>query len=124
MVMEVAARRRALEPGGARLLIGDLSRPRGGSFDARFGIVGHSTHQNGRDADVYYPRRDARERPPRRVAQVDRRAAQALVDALLRAGAQVILVGPNTGLTGPAGRVRPWPNHDDHLHVRISAVRG
>src|SRR5262245_47375603 len=34
-------------------------------------------------------------------------------------GAQVIFVGPNTGLTGPPGRVQPLVQHDNHLHVRL-----
>ena len=30
-----------------------------------------------------------------------------------------IFVGARLRLRGPAGVVQPWPNHDDHLHVRL-----
>ncbi len=123
MVLRVARGYAAEHPRGPRLVIGDLSRPHGGDFGPRYGGIGHSTHQNGLDADVYLPRRDGRERAPRRVAQVDRARAQELLDRFVRAGASVVLVGPHTGLKGPAGVVKPWPNHDDHLHVRIRPDR-
>ncbi len=121
MVLRVASGYASAHPRAARLVVGDLSRPRGGDFGVRYGGIGHSTHQNGLDADVYLPRRDGRERAPRRVAQVARRRSQELVDRFVKAGASVVLVGPRTGLEGPAGVVKPWPNHDDHLHVRLPA---
>jgi murein endopeptidase len=102
-----------------RVGIGDLSRPRGGDFGPEFGFIGHATHQNGLDADVYYPRLDRRERPAHRVDQVDLGLSQELVDRFLAAGAEVIYVGPNTPLTGPPGVVQRVVNHDNHLHVRI-----
>ena len=107
------------EPGELPMLIGDLSRPQGGDFGIKYGIVGHSTHQNGLDADVYYPRTDRRLSVPRTVAKVDRRLAQRLVDLFVAAGAEKVLVGPNLGLRGPSAVVVPYPNHDNHLHVRI-----
>ena len=110
-------------PRAPRVGIGDLSRPRGGDFGPQFGGPGHVSHQNGLDVDVYYPRRDRRERPPRSAAQVERRLAQDLVDRFVRAGAQVIFVGPNTGLTGPLGVAQVLAHHDNHLHVRIPPGR-
>ncbi len=107
-------------PHAARVLIGDLSRPRGGDFGRRFGPLGHVSHQNGLDADVYFPRSDRRERAPLRIGQVDRALAQDLVDRFLRAGAQRIFVGARLRLRGPRGVVEPWPNHDNHLHVRLA----
>jgi murein endopeptidase len=104
---------------GRRLGVGDLSRPRGGDFGPQYGFIGHATHQNGLDADVYYPRLDRRERPPERVDQVDLGLAQELVDRFVAAGAERIYVGPNTPLSGPPGVVPPLANHDNHLHVRI-----
>jgi Penicillin-insensitive murein endopeptidase len=101
-------------PEAPRVGIGDLSRPRGGYFGPK-----HATHENGLDVDVYYPRLDRRERPPRRASQVDRALAQDLVDRFVAAGATRVYVGPNVGLTGPAGIVRVIPNHDNHLHARI-----
>ena len=103
------------------MVVGDLSRPRGGDFGLRFGPIGHASHQNGLDADVYYPRDDGRERAPRSVSQTDRRRSQELVDRFLAQGVDVIFVGPNTGLTGPAGRVQALANHDNHLHLRLAA---
>jgi murein endopeptidase len=101
-------------PGAPRVGIGDLSRRRGGTF----GPV-HATHQNGLDADVYYPRRDRKERPPISVSEIDRRLAQDLVDRFVAAGAKLVYVGPNTGFSGPRGVVQVLWNHDNHLHVRI-----
>jgi penicillin-insensitive murein endopeptidase len=102
-------------PGAPRLGVGDLSRPRGGWFGPR-----HVSHQNGLDVDIYYPRLDRRERPPKTVEQIDSRLAQSLVDLFVRAGATRIFVGPNTGLRGPPGIVQALEGHDNHLHVRIA----
>jgi murein endopeptidase len=100
--------------------IGDLSLPEGGYFGAEVGGgIGHATHQNGLDVDVYYPRLDRRERPPRIPAQVDVRLAQDLVDLFVAAGATTVYVGPSLPLTGPPGVVTPLVNHDNHLHARM-----
>jgi len=109
----------AAHPHAPRVGIGDLSRPHGGDFGPEFGGIGHASHQNGLDADVYYPRLDRRERAPRRVSQIDHQLAQDLVDRFVRAGAQIVFVGPSTGLHGPAGVVQVLVHHDDHLHVRL-----
>ena len=109
----------AAHPHAPRVGIGDLSRPHGGDFGPEFGGLGHVSHQNGLDADVYYPRRDRRERAPRRVDQIDHRLAQDLVDRFAAAGAEIVFVGPNTHLHGPAGVVRVLVHHDDHMHVRL-----
>ena len=106
-------------PGASRVAIGDLSRPQGGEFGPRWGYIGHVTHQNGLDIDVYYPRRDGRERPPESVDQVDVGLAQELVDRFVAAGAETVYVGPNLPLEGPAGVVIPAANHDNHLHARL-----
>ena len=106
-------------PGAPPVLIGDLSRPRGGDFGPRFGGIGHASHQTGLDADVYYPRTDGRLRRARRPEQVDRAAAQELVDAFVQEGAQYVFVGPSLDLRGPSRIVQPLVNHDDHLHVRL-----
>jgi len=119
VLLRVAADHAAAHPDAPRLVVGDLSRPHGGRFGPEYGGDGHHSHQNGLDVDVYYPRRDGRERVPARVAQVDRRLAQDLVDRFVRAGAQYVFVGPATGLRGPRKVVMTLGNHDDHLHVRI-----
>ena len=108
-------------PRAPRIGIGDLSLPEGGYFGPEVGGgIGHATHQNGLDVDVYYPRLDRRERPPRVPEQVDVELAQDLVDRFLAAGATTIYVGPNLPLRGPAGVVIPLVNHDNHLHARIA----
>jgi murein endopeptidase len=106
-------------PHAPPVLVGDLSRPHGGDFGPRFGGIGHMSHQNGLDADVYYPRRDGRLRRAARPEQVDRAAAQNLVDAFVRAGAEYIFVGPSLDLHGPPDVVQVLTHHDDHLHVRL-----
>lgn len=118
-IERVTADFRRANPGAPRVLVGDLSRPRGGVFDRRFGGLGHASHQNGLDVDVYYVRRDGRRLPPRGPGDVDRRLAQDLLDRFLRAGAQVVFTGPNLGLRGPSRRAVPLVHHDDHLHVRL-----
>jgi hypothetical protein len=75
------------------------------------------------DVDVYYPRRDGREREPRKPAQIDRRLAQDLVDRFVAAGARFVFVGPNTRLTGPPRVVQVLAHHDNHMHVRISVQK-
>ena len=119
VVLRVANGYHAAHPHAPRIAIGDLSRPHGGDFGLRFGPIGHASHQNGLDADVYYPRADGREFALRDAGDIDRRRSQELVDRFLAAGAQVIFVGPNTGLRGPPGRVQPLVQHDNHLHVRL-----
>jgi hypothetical protein len=110
----------AAHPRAPRIGVGDLSRPHGGDFGSRFGGIGHASHQNGLDVDVYYPRRDRRERPPKAVRQIDHALAQDLVDRFVAAGAAKVFVGPRTGLGGPPAVVEELPAyHDNHMHVRL-----
>ena len=110
-------------PDAPPVLVGDLSRPRGGDFGPRFGGIGHASHQNGLDADVYYPRLDRRLRRPYKPSLVDRAAAQELVDAFVAEGAEYVFVGPSLDLRGPRKVVQALTHHDDHLHVRLRASR-
>jgi murein endopeptidase len=105
--------------GAQRVGIMDLSRPRGGLFDNRYGGLGHASHQNGLDIDILYPRKDGTERRPLRPSAVDRELAQDLVDRFVAAGAVKVFVGPKLDLKGPRKVVVPLIYHDDHLHVRI-----
>jgi hypothetical protein len=119
-LVRVLAAHRAAFPDGSRVGVGDLSRPRGGDFGSRFGGIGHASHQNGLDVDVYYPRRDRRERAPVRPSQIDRTLSQDLVDRFVLAGAEKVFVGPNTGMRGPPAVVEVLPaHHDNHMHVRL-----
>ena len=110
----------AAHPTAPRVGVGDLSRRHGGDFGPRYGGVGHASHQNGLDVDVYYPRRDRRERPPTALRQIDRRLAQELLDRFVAAGVAKVFVGPRTRLGGPPAVVEELPAyHDNHMHVRL-----
>jgi hypothetical protein len=110
----------AAHPTAPRVGVGDLSRRYGGDFGPRYGGVGHASHQNGLDVDVYYPRRDRREQASTAPRQVDRRLAQDLVDRFVAAGAAKVFVGPRTRLRGPPAIVEELPAyHDNHLHIRL-----
>jgi murein endopeptidase len=120
VLLSVAGTYHAAHPRARPMLIGDLSRPRGGDFGQQYGYVWHASHQNGLDADVYYPRKDRARRQVRSASEMDRRLSQDLLNRFVRAGATKIFVGPGTGLTGPPGVVSVLADHDDHMHVRIA----
>jgi murein endopeptidase len=109
-VLHGLAAYRARNPAAPPAAVGDMALRRGGEID------GHSTHENGRQIDIYYPRRDRRYREPHTVAQVDLRLTRELVRAMLNAGAHQVLIGRNIQINTPP-RVIRWPNHDDHLHA-------
>jgi hypothetical protein len=115
ITLDVIASYRLAHPNAPRVVVGDLSHRGGGEIDE------HASHENGLDLDVYYPRKDGREIPPTAVSQVDVRLAQDLLDRFVAAGATVVFVGQSLVLDGQAGVVVPYPNHDNHLHVRIGA---
>jgi murein endopeptidase len=119
LLLRVLGEYRAAHDHVARVGVMDLSRPHGGPFGKRYGGLGHSSHQNGLDADVLYPRKDGLERRAYKPSLVDRALAQDLVDRFVAAGAQKIFVGPRLDLHGPRGVVVPLAFHDDHMHVRI-----
>jgi murein endopeptidase len=108
-------------PHAPRVGVGDLGLRNGGYFGPEVGGgIGHATHQNGLNVDVYYPRRDRAEEPPTAVDQVNVVRSQELVDLFVAAGAVTVYVGPNLPLSGPPGIVSPLVNHDNHLHVLIA----
>src|SRR3954447_22278637 len=72
---------RARNPDAPLVAVGDMGLRHGGPIDH------HATHQNGRQIDLYYPRRDRRPEEPHSIPQVDMRLARELVRAMLRAGA-------------------------------------
>jgi murein endopeptidase len=109
-VLRGLAAYRDRNPGAPPVAVGDMSLRRGGEID------GHSTHENGRQIDLYYPRRDRKLREPHTVAQVDLRLTRELVRTMLNAGAHQILIGPKIRISTPP-RVIRWPDHDDHLHA-------
>jgi murein endopeptidase len=123
-VLRVLRAHRKANPGAPRVGIGDLSRPRGGDFGPKYGSVGHASHQNGLDVDLYYPRLDRTERRARRVKEIDLRLSQDLVRRFVRVRARYVFIGPHTPLKGPRGIVVALQRHDDHLHVRLRPRRG
>jgi murein endopeptidase len=119
LTLEVLCDFRLAHPDAPRIGVGDLSRPRGGFFGKRYGGVGHASHQNGLDIDLYYPRWDRLERSPKSVSQIDLPLAQDLVRRFVAEGATYIFVGPRTGLAGPRRVVKRLVHHDNHFHVRF-----
>jgi hypothetical protein len=122
LVQRVSRAFQVAHPGASRIAVGDLSLPRGGNFGPQYGGLGHGSHQNGLDVDVYYPRKDGCECAPLRPSEVDQLLGQDLVDRFVAAGAQYVFVGPHLRLTGPHRVVQKLAHHDDHLHVRIPNV--
>jgi murein endopeptidase len=118
-LLRVLREYRTENPGAPRVGVGDLSRPRGGWFGKRFGGLGHASHQNGLDVDLFYPRFDRRERRPAHAGHVDDLLAQRLVDRFVTARAEYVFVGPHLDLIGPRRVVQRLVHHDDHMHVRI-----
>jgi murein endopeptidase len=109
-VLHGLAEYRRRNPDAPLVAVGDMGLRHGGEID------GHSTHENGRQIDLYFPRRDRKHCEPHAVAQVDARLSRELVRAMLDAGADQVLIGPNVRV-GTSARVIRWPNHDDHLHA-------
>jgi murein endopeptidase len=101
-----------------RVVVGDISFRDGGRMEE------HVSHQNGLDVDVYYPRLDRHLSAPIATSQIDRHLAQDLLDRFVAAGAHTVFVGYSTGLRGPSGVVVPYPNHENHMHLRFSPPAG
>jgi murein endopeptidase len=112
-ILSVLGAYRTAHAGAPRVVVGDISFRNGGRMDE------HVSHQNGLDVDVYYPRLDRHLSAPIATGQVDRDLAQDLLDRFVAAGAQTVFVGFSTGLRGPSGVVVPYPNHENHMHVRF-----
>ena len=64
-IVSVAAAYRKAHPDAPRVVVGDISREGGGPMDE------HVSHQNGLDADVYFPRLDHELRAPVAPGQID-----------------------------------------------------
>jgi murein endopeptidase len=112
-ILAVLSGYRTAHPEAPKVIVGDISLRDGGRMDE------HVSHQNGLDVDIYYPRLDRREIAPASTGQVDRRLAQDLLDRFVADGAKVVFVGYSTGLRGESGVVVPYPNHENHMHIRF-----
>ena len=117
-IISVLSAYRAAHPEAPRVVVGDISFRNGGTMDE------HASHQNGLDVDVYYPRLDRHLNAPIATSQIDLGLAQDLLDRFVAAGAQMVFVGYSTGLRGPSGVVVPYPNHENHMHVRFPQPGG
>jgi murein endopeptidase len=93
-----------------RIGLGETSLENGGP------ISGHVSHQKGVDVDVRLPRDDGKEAGSTYKQSVYSRAGTQTLVKLFRAEMNVTLVLFNDA---KVSGVQPWPNHDDHLHVRI-----
>jgi penicillin-insensitive murein endopeptidase len=122
------------------MLVGDMAQPRGGPMS-----FGHVSHQSGLDVDILFRleaapvpagARDGLAHPnvvdartgridPRlwtdrqvelvRLAAMDARVSRVFVGAALKRDL-CARAWPDRGFLRD---VRPWPDHDDHLHVRL-----
>ena len=136
--------RRAAEAGLGALLIGDMAQPRGGP------MTGHVSHQSGLDVDVSFRLdvaplpREARAGIERisfvsaetgevdpalwtdhhaelvRLATTDPRVSRVFVDAAIKRD----LCGRAWPERSWLRRVRTWPRHADHIHVRLRCPAG
>ncbi|MBI4575820.1 MAG: penicillin-insensitive murein endopeptidase [Planctomycetes bacterium] len=95
---------------GPRLGVGDVSYARGGP------MAGHASHRLGVDVDVRPVRGDGQEAPVT-IGQgaYSRARTQGLLD-LVVAELPVTMIFFNDRQTR---HTQPWPNHDNHFHVRI-----
>lgn len=131
------------------LAVGDLGQPRGGPMP-----FGHSSHQIGLDADIFY-RLDIGKRAPVdredlfpisvvndddwsvrsnlwgdaqgdivRLAALDKRVERIFVNPVVKK-ALCLRDWPDEG-RAPVwlSKVRPWWGHDGHFHVRLKCPRG
>ena len=112
-IISVFAAYRDAHPRAPQLVVGDISFRNGGTMDQ------HASHQNGLDVDIYYPRLDRHLSAPIATSQIDHHLAQDLLNRFVAAGAQMIFVGYAAGLHGPGDVVIPYPNHENHMHVRF-----
>ena len=101
--------------GYGRVAIGDIGFEHGGA------IPGHTTHRLGLDVDVRLMREDNDSAGTEnyRFASYDRTATRALIKAIrATAPGHVKLIYFNDPVLIKEGLVRPYPGHDDHLHIR------
>ena len=136
---------RLAQAGIGPMLVGDMAQPRGGPMS-----YGHVSHQTGLDVDIWFrldlpllPRetRENLEQPilvdersgrfwPSvwtdahaeliRLATDDARVARVFVDAAVKRDLCEREWDDRSWLR----RVRPWPAHDEHLHVRLYCPPG
>lgn len=135
----------AKQPGWSGLYIGDISQPRGGPM-----LSGHRSHQIGLDIDIWMRpannlrlSRQHREKISSiavatkngaymtqnwssahyeilRAAASDRKVARIFVSPSIK----VQLCSEARGNRKWLRKIRPWPSHNYHFHVRLACPRG
>lgn len=81
-------------------------------------MPGHASHQLGVDIDIRIVRNDGREEPANyTLSTYSRTLTQELVNTIRANGVLKVqyIFFNDSKVTG----VQPWPNHDDHVHVRF-----
>ena len=108
----IAASWQAAHPTGPRIGIGDLSLRCGGPMPP------HVSHQKGKDADIRLMRNDGKEEGTVFTSSSYSPALTQELINLIRSNpvASVQLIFFNDPR---ATGVKPWPGHDNHLHVRF-----
>lgn len=99
-------------PDGPRIGFGDISFRNGGL------MAGHKSHRTGFDADVRPMRNDGKEMGVvYQAPQYSRALTQELVNLIRANGVLPVrfIFFNDRGVTG----VKPWPGHDNHLHLRF-----
>ncbi len=133
-------------PNGERLQIGDMSARKGG-FVGR-----HSSHQNGLDADIAYYRVNKKEQAVEhngfaevfvkngkitnnfdlernweliRSLVATNRVPRIFVDAAIKKAFcdYTVALGTRKSEIETLRVLRPWPNHADHLHLRLTCPK-
>jgi uncharacterized protein YraI len=110
-IERLAADHQAAHPAYARLGVGDISYENGGP------ISGHASHQKGVDGDFRLQTADGREVPLTRFdANYSQARTQEMIDRFYTNLPVTMIFFNDPNVTG----VQPWPNHDNHFHVRIA----
>lgn len=146
-VTKVAEVMTRLYPEGERMQIGDISKVHGGF------ISGHGSHQNGLDVDIAYFRTDQQEQDkkvggfPLKFVKEGRitkhfdlernvsmafafmkteRVGRMLVDPVIKNAMceYVISTGQLEEGKEMLHKLRPWPGHANHIHVRFDCPSG
>ena len=144
LIESVAGELAARFTDGERLQIGDIAQEKGGE------ISGHASHQNGLDMDIKYFRVDHREQDPSRTDGFDEvfvrdgvvsanfdvarnweltqawvasgRVNRIFMDPAIKHAFCAVARGKGELETRAEilRRIQPYPNHDDHMHVRLT----
>lgn len=110
-IERIAARLQRERPGSSRIGVGDISVENGGR------ISGHASHRYGVDVDLAVLRNDGKDLPRITIHSryYSRSLNQWMIDQFV-ADLDVTHIFFNDSRTRHTQR---WPNHDNHLHVRI-----